>query len=203
MKKIVVVSVMVFVVISFPTIVGVAGDRNDAETGKRSHLRLVLSGNYLAPGDPNFKEFYSSGVIFPELRMGYHMTDNIYVWAGYGFFTVTGESAELSLELKSRQGFFSGGIGYAFGNSSRWSFIGELGLFSCSYKEELGDGINIFKGSAIGFSIKNGLVYRLSQLFFLEFTLGYASASETIGDETDTQFKLGGFRTGLGIGVRW
>lgn len=199
MKKTAVITAVALIFVYLFTINGFAGDVN--ETGKKMRLRLVVSGNYLAPGDPNFKEFYSSGVVFPEVRAGYLISESIYIWAGYGMFTANGQSAELKIDLKSTQGFFSGGIGYTFGNSSKWRFIGELGLFSASYKEELGDGIDIFDGSAIGFTIKNGLVYRLSQRFFLEFTLGYNTATDRIDDETD--FKQGGFRTGIGIGVRF
>ncbi|MCP5108112.1 MAG: hypothetical protein GY950_32290 [bacterium] len=157
---------------------------------------ITISGNYLAPADTGFKDIYSSGIFYPELKVGYKIARKVYVWVGYGFFSATGETPVLLREAKAKQYFLSGGLGYMFNISRKLDYMGELGVLSVRYEEEsLGEKLT---DSAIGIRIKNGLIYRLNRTFFLEISLGYLTASDTI---ENFSIKLGGLRTGLGLGV--
>lgn len=171
---------------------GFAGNAGDQ--GKR--LMVGITGNFLVPADENFKKVYSNGVLYPELQARYKILRGFYLWAGYGFVSVTGETPVLKLEAKSIQHFLSGGIGYMFHLSSKFDYMSEMGIFNASYKEEtLGEE---FSDSAIGFRIKNGLIYRLGRSFYVEVSLGYLTASDIVDD---ISIKLGGFRTGIGLGA--
>ncbi len=167
---------------------------NPGDQGKR--LMIGITGNYLVPADANFKKIYSNGVFYPELQARYKILRGFYLWAGYGFVSVTGETPVLKMEAKSTQHFLSAGIGYKFHLSSRFDYVSEMGVFNASYKEEtLGEKLS---DSAIGFRIKNGLLYRLNRTFYVEVSLGYLTASDVVDD---ISIKLGGFRTGIGLGA--
>jgi opacity protein-like surface antigen len=77
----------------------------------------------------------------------------------------------------------------------------EAGVFNVKYKEEaMGEE---FSDSAAGFRVDGGLVFNVTKKFFVEVSLGYLTASDTVIDDGEEySIKLGGFRTGAGIGIR-
>ncbi len=184
-KKSIILLIMLSLLLS---VNGVAGDR----------FRLSVRGNYLAPADTNFKDIYGSGVLFPGMKAEFAFYKNLYAWADAGFFSITGTTPVLQWDAKSNQTFFAGGAGYTAKVSGKLSYKFELGLLHVSYKEEsMGETLN---DSSVGFKIGGGLVYDLGKLFFGEFFLGYSTASDTIDD---VPIKLGGFHSGVGIGVKF
>lgn len=165
---------------------GFAGDR----------LTVVVSGNYLAPWDKDFKDFYGKGHLYPEVKAGFKIFRRLYLWAGYGLFSVKGETAVLNLEAKSTQNFLSGGVGYLFNLGPKIDYKGEAGVVRVGYKEEaMGEEAS---DSALGFRLDNALVYHLSRTFSVEISVGFLTASDTLND---LPVKLGGFKTGIGLGV--
>jgi hypothetical protein len=157
---------------------------------------IAASGNLLMPADGGYKDVYGSSVFFPELKLGYRFLNKGYIWASAGFFSKEGETLKLSLPTESSQTLISFGGGYTFDISEKVGFNAELGLVSFSYKEEALD-IEA-SDSAIGIVLNGILVYNLSDKIFLQAIFGYAHASDTI-DEVN--IKLGGFKSGIGVGV--
>lgn len=173
-----------------------AGEDRDADTGGR--LMVVVSGTFLWPVDDVFRTIYSKGVVYPGLKAGYRISGGVYLWAGYRFFSLKGETPVLRLETKSTQHFLSAGLGYLFHITPKLDYIGELGIFNGSYREEsMGEELS---GSAPGLMLNNGLLFHVNRTFYVELSLGYLTASDTVGD---VKIKLGGLHTGLGLGVRF
>jgi hypothetical protein len=157
---------------------------------------VTASVNYMATADDHFKEFYGGGHLFTELKAGVNVARQLYLWAGFGFLSASGTTPVLQLDAKASQRFLSAGLGYRFKLSPKFRYKAEAGIFLVNYKEEaMGDEIS---DSAVGFRLDNALVYQLSPLFSIEFSLGFLTASDSIEDEP---VRLGGFKTGIGVGV--
>ncbi len=157
-----------------------------------------ISGNYLLPSDKNFKNIYGKGLFYPELKAGVKVFKGLYLWVGYGVFSVSGTTPVLGREAKSDQKFLSGGAGYILHITKKFDYKIELGLFQASYKEKsMGEELS---DSAIGFRIDGGVIFNLGRIFYVEISLGYLEASDTI---ENFAVKLGGFRTGIGLGLKF
>lgn len=159
---------------------------------------ITLSGNYLVPSDENYKEIYSEGKFFPEVKAGFKVFKDIYIWTGYGYLTAKGTTVStLALDAESSQHFLSFGAGYIKNISKPVGIKIELGGFSVKYEEDSMD-TNV-SGSVLGFRIEGGLVFNISKTIFTELTLGYLNASDTVEEST---IKFGGFKTGIGLGIK-
>jgi len=74
----------------------------------------------------------------------------------------------------------------------------EAGLVNFDYKEEaLGETAS---GSTMGFSVGGTLFCALGKLFVLEAEAAYLYGKDTV---SGTPIKLGGFRGGFGLGLRF
>lgn len=186
MKKGILIS---FLVLSFIVPISAAGG-----------FSVSFTGNYLTPADEGYKDVYGSGKFFPELKLGYKVFNGIYLWTGFGLLSATGETLELKLEAKSNQNFMSFGVGYNKDFSPKFGSKIEVGAVYISYKEESME--TEVTGSAFGFRIDAGFVYNITRTFFTEVVGGYISAGDKV-EEYDADLKLGGFKAGVGIGVRF
>lgn len=163
---------------------------------------ISFTGNYLNPSDDYYKETYSSGVFYPELKLGYEIAGNFSLWAGFGIISKNGATPELKAEAKSSQKLMSFGVGYNGDFSKKLGYKVELGAVYFSYKEEAME-VEV-TGSAFGFRTDMGIVFNISGTFFAEIIAGYISASDTVtlaGEDVD--IKLGGYKGGIGIGIRF
>ena len=165
---------------------GFAGDR----------LMVAASASYMSPGDEDFKNFYGKGQFYPELKVGFKVSQRFYLWAGYGWFSAKETTPVLNLEAKAKQQFLSAGLGYLFKISSKFNYNVEAGLFFVNYKEEaLGAEIS---DSTTGFRLDNGVRFYMNQRLFVEISLAFLTASDVIENRS---IKLGGSKTGIGLGV--
>ena len=159
---------------------------------------VTAAGSFLMPSDKNYKEIYGKGKFYPEIKAGYKIYRDFYIWAGYGFFSARGTTIPtLNEEAESSQNFLSLGAGYSKKITNRLEYKLELGAFSVSYKEEAME--EKVTGSALGFRLEGGIVFDLIKTFFAEMTIGYLKASDTV---EGISIKLGGFKIGIGFGVR-
>jgi hypothetical protein len=165
---------------------GFAGDR----------FMVAASANFISPGDEEFRNFYGKGQFYPELKAGFKVSGRFYLWTGYGWFSAKGTTPVLNLEAKAKQQFLFAGLGYLFKISSKFDYNVEVGLFLVSYKEEA-LGIEI-SDSAVGLRLDNGVTFYINQRLFIEISLAFLTASDTIENRS---LKLGGFKTGIGLGV--
>jgi len=159
-------------------------------------FQVSLTGYYLVPADANYKNIYGNDVLSPELQVGYRFSENWYGFAGYGFFSKSGETPILKEPTKSRQSFISLGAGYMGKFSEKFGYFTQAGACMFHYQEEaLGETI---KDSTVGFRLGGGIRYHLTQKLFLQGTLGYLYGSDTVNE---TKIKLGGLQAGIGIGL--
>ena len=183
MRKIVLVSliIMVFCVSGF----------------SEKRAMVSLTGNYLNPSDSGYKEIYGNSVFYPEIKAGFKLYKDFYIWAGYGFFSKKGTTTELEQEAESTQHYVSFGIGYDGKISESFGYKAELGLLSASYKEEAMD--EEITGSSIGYAVEAGVLCKILSSFFVKVSAGYTGASDEAGS---VDIQLGGFKAGIGIEAR-
>jgi len=161
-----------------------------------SRFMVSVSGNLLMPSDEDFKVIYSSSVIYPEVKAGLKIYDNLYAWSAYGFFKKDGVTPVLDIEVTSTQNFLSFGAGYLVKLTEKLSLDIAAGLASISYKEEA-MGIEI-SGSKMGFQADAGICLTLWEGFFTILHAGYIGAKDTVNS---LEVNLGGIQFGIGIGI--
>lgn len=150
------------------------------------------------PSDKDYKEIYGKSVFYPEFKAGIKTFGDFYIWAGYGFLSESGTTRVLEMEAKSKQHYISFGIGYIRNIIKEIGFKVEIGGFNVSYKEEAMD--EEITDSAFGFRADGGIIFNLSKYVFIETSAGYLTASDTIEDKS---IKLGGFKAGISIGLKF
>ncbi len=167
------------------------------------NLLVSFTGNYLVPADEGFKATYGSGVFYPEMKLAYLLSPNFSLWAGFGMLKASGTTTgELQEEAKSTQHFLSFGADYHGNISGKMDYKVELGVLHVCYKEE-SMGLEL-SDSAFGFRAGAGIIYNMSAHFFSEILLGYLYAKDTVAaDLGDVSLKLGGFKGGVGFGIRF
>ena len=167
-----------------------------AQAGESFHIRFT--GNLLMPADSGYKDVYGKSLFYPELKAGYALSADFYVWAGYGFVNKKGETPVLKLEAESTQSFVSLGLGYGGPVSDALGCFVELGLVNAYYKEEaMGEKES---GSVLGFRADLGLTYTVASPLFISLEAGYISTSKKVNSVT---IKPGGLKAGVGLGVRF
>lgn len=184
MKKIILFAIVMVLFVSC----GWAADKFLAE----------LTGSYMVPNDSAFKNVYGKGGFVPEIRLQYNLGPSFYIWGGAGIFSKKGLTPQLQRDAKSSQIFLSLGGGYNAKLSDKMNLRVGPGLVLVSYKEKIADSEQ--SGSRLGLRADADLLYSLGNKFLAGITVGYATASATI---EDVSFKMGGFKIGAGIGVRF
>ena len=158
---------------------------------------VSVTGNYLMSSDSGFKDIYGNGHIYPEIKAGIKIFKSFYFWAGYGFLSASGQTLEyMEEEASTTQQFLSAGVGYKI--PGKLGIKVETGLFNVHWKEEAMDEEN--SGSAIGFRFDSSILFGIGKSFFFEITAGYLHASDSVDD---ISIKLGGFKGGIGIGIKF
>jgi hypothetical protein len=166
------------------------------EPGERFFLGIWAG--YFSQSDSDFREVYGSGGLCPELKAGIKVYKNLYLWCGYGYFSIKGETLVFEEETTFTQHFLSLGPGFRVKLTPAMSFVGEIGIYQVRYKEEaLGEELS---GTAQGFRLNLGMMLSISRNFFANISVSNLWASEKI---EGVSFKLGGFKPGIGIGVRF
>ena len=173
-------------------------------TGFTNHrFSISVMGNYLSSADEGFEEFYGKSQFYPEVKLGVKIFKGFYLWGGFGFLSARGETEPmLQEETKWTQKFVSFGGGYKAKLSRAIAANLRLGLVFTKYKEEALE-LELDE-SASGFIVSGGLIFHLGSIFFTELEIGYLSVSdEIIYDDIVNTIDLGGFKAGIGIGIRF
>lgn len=162
------------------------------------NIQVRLSGGILLPGDSAYRDIYGKTAFLPELKAGLALSGSLYLWAGYGLVSKKGETAVLKSEAKSTQHFISAGAGTRGAISDKLEWMAEAGLLIAAYREEAMGATAT--GSAWGGVAGAGLAWRLGEALFLTAEAGYLFSSDKVEGKT---IKPGGFKAGLGLGVRF
>jgi hypothetical protein len=162
------------------------------------NLSLALTASYLGKADGGFKEVYGAGGVLPGLRFEAAVWKGLSLYGAYGYFGKTGATPVLKQEAKTRQHFLAAGAAWRGALAPRLDWTVYTGLLYVIYNEEaLGETIT---GSAPGVEIGASLDCKISPRLFLFPFAAYMLASDTV---MGNAIKLGGFKAGLGAGIRF
>lgn len=173
-------------------------------TAYSQSIFVEADANFLFPADVNFKDGYKSTVFMPFFKGGFKFTKNIYIFAGYGFFSLDGELVKVKSKTESNQNNLIFGAGYEGDLSEQFHYRLELGGSVLSYEEKAFTLKRAIDGSKFALYFGGGFVYDFSKNFYACFNLSYSQAKENYSDDyADVSFKLGGMNTGIGLGLRF
>ena len=169
-----------------------------------SRIFLSLGANLIQPADAAYKDIYGSHVLYPEGALSIRTVGGLCVMGSYGQFVRNGTTPDLGLATKSKQGYFTAGLGYLQRVSSFLCVQGGAGVASISFREEALD--TVVSGSKMGFMMEAG-AYLMpeAQNFFLGLKVGYLSAnvSDVSTEIAGAQpVKLGGFKVCVCVGIQ-
>ncbi len=167
---------------------------------RAASARVFVNVNvgYLMSVDEDFKTVYGTGSIFPQVKVGFRLARNFYIWGGYGTVSANGTVPEVNSDAKTSQNFLSVGLKYSGNLSGKLGYKLEAGAVNISYREEALE-LEI-KDSANGFAVELGLLFNMKKRLYTELSAGFISATDVV---LNKKIKLGGFKTGLGVGVRF
>ena len=157
-----------------------------------------LSGSYLLPNDASFKDVYGQGGFVPEIRLHYDLTSSFYIWGGAGIFSKNGLTPQTQKDAESRQIYLSLGGGTMVKLSEKIHLRVGPGVMLVAYKEEIGEDKQ--SGSCLGLRADADLLYSFADKFLAGITIGYMTASATV---EEVSFKMGGFKIGAAVGMRF
>jgi tetratricopeptide (TPR) repeat protein len=163
-----------------------------------SRFFVNVNVGYLMSIDEDFKTVYGNGSVFPQVKAGFRIARNFYIWGGYGTVSATGTVPEVNSDAKTSQNFLSVGLKYSRDFSGKLGFKLEAAAVNISYTEEALE-LEI-KDSAKGFGVELGLLFNMKKRLYTEVSAGFISATDLV---LNKKIKLGGFKTGLGVGVRF
>jgi hypothetical protein len=165
---------------------------------KSWRLELAMTG--MIPNDAGFRNVYGQTLLAPRLELGYTLTADLGIWAGFSLLSKDGTGPLSELPSRSTQQYLSLGVFYLVEISDRLALRLAAGPMLGWYKEEAG-GFSA-SGSAIGFDANAALDWSLSGAFNIAVLLGYESVSAT-NDEFASNFTLGGIWAGIGVAMRF
>ena len=166
-------------------------------TFPKDRFTISLIDNILLSFDKNFREIYTNGAFFPELKIEYRTYKNIFIYSAIGFHKK--ETEIFSIRSKSKHTIFSFGGSYNWETSDKFSYKGGFGFFYILYNGKIQN--NKTTDSGFGFRIDLDIIYYISKSFFAKASIGYLCALNEINDINNILITPGGFKLGLGIGV--
>lgn len=172
--------------------------QSETKKSGRNKFFVMLSTGYLFSLDSNYKKIYGNSSILPQIKVGFKISENFYMWTGYGGVKGKGLILEIGTNAESAQNFFALGFKYTRFFPKRLGYKLDVSTVKVSYSEKALD--TKVKGSALGYNFEAGLVYNLGRCLFTEFYVGYLYASKLVLNKMIT---LGGFGAGLGLGMKF
>lgn len=173
-------------------------DSFDFRAEKKWRFFADLSGNVLSHAEPRFADIYSGGVLELEVTAGCNIFTPVYIWTGYSIFSSSGQSAFFNEPAKWTQEQISLGVGCRVNLSMILDVRVEAGMIYVMYQEEAFSQQK--KGNAPGFRFNTAGIYKLNSLLYGKLNVSYLWARDTVAG---LGIKLGGIKTGLGIGMRF
>ena len=161
-------------------------------------LSAALTFSYIGMADSGFREVYGAGGFMPGLRLEAALGGSVSIYAAYGYFTQKGETPLMGHECDSTQHHAAAGAAWRRSLSPKLDGFLHAGLAYVRYSEKAMD--EEISGGALGAEAGAGLDFKISSRLFVQPFVSYLYAGDTVDG---AKVKLGGFRAGLGLGVRW
>ncbi len=163
---------------------------------------LSAGAGLLAPRDTEFKEFYGTTLIGPELRLGLRLYRGFHVLLGVGYFPGSTIIPVIEEKASVSQILVPVGIGWETGRGRRFQGAFHAALLLARFSEKA-MGATASK-MALGFDVGAGLRYYLKRALYLELAAAYAGAATSVKTEArEVDIELGGLCLGLRLGIRF
>jgi hypothetical protein len=182
---------------------------------------LTLYGDGLNLPANSFTGQSSQGKVFPEIKMAFIVSRNLYLWAGYGFFPLRDSwedwsskgafAKDVSVERTLTKRILSFGFGYLIGflEQGQLALRPEIGV--CWIVNSIGKDFSAIgsgglirsetaRQSAIGLRGDLSFAYGLYRNIFAELSGGYMYAADKVGSVRNN---LGGFHLAAGLGINF
>jgi hypothetical protein len=161
-------------------------------------LRLTATADFLSVQDSGFKSLYGSSAVMPELAISLKVVKDFRLRLAGSTFKKTG-TVEGPFEdtCESTQTFVYLAPEWEHKLNKRLALAIHAGGMYVSYKETAFD--ESVSDNAIGFDAGAGLYVGFGSRLLGCLTIGYCQASDTVND---VDIKLGGFKAGIGLGIR-
>lgn len=184
-------------------------------------LTFTVYGNYFSVADSAFKDKYKSSAFFPEAKATLSFSGNLYLWASYGMFsadytwTEWSSKAVITADVAGKsvvdKRIMAGGLGFFMGYLDKSQFGVRFELGACSIINDIEDTKTIIssnafvssvqdKQSGVGIRANLGITFGLTKNLFSEVAFGYLWAMDKVNDNS---INLGGFRSSVGLGLRF
>jgi hypothetical protein len=186
----------------------------------RGKAILNLYGTTLSVAANSFTNQDSRYKVFPEIKVAYPISGNLYLWASHGYAPLRDSwkswdkkssfTEDITVERTVAKRVVAGGCGFFIGyfEPGQFALRVEAGLCSIANAIDLEVSaidteqlIRTVSARQSGLGARGGLAftYGLYKNIFAEASLGYMYAAETIDS---VRSKLGGFNLALGLGIQ-
>lgn len=171
----------------------------------QNRLFVSLGASVIRPADEAYRSLYGNQALYPEVTFAVRLVKGLVVSSSFGQFTKKGTTPDLELETKSKQGYFSIGLGYLQRISGYFCVEGVAGAAALSFREDALD--TQIKGQQWGPLAEAGIFYMPEEGggLFLGLKFGYVGATvkDIASDIAGTQpVKLGGMKLALCVGIQ-
>jgi hypothetical protein len=163
------------------------------------NFALLVEMNHMVPADESYRELYGFSAFLPGVRAEVKINRSNFAWGEFSFLTETGTTkGEMNEPIEADHFFIGFGGGFRIKLSQKSNLDLRYGGVFISYKEKA------FQEEVSGdtFGLELGIDYRvrvLSRVFVDLYAAYITGKSKT--EESKISITLGGFKTGIGIGV--
>lgn len=156
--------------------------------------------NYYTVTDSIYKDIYGSGNLMFGGSLSYEVLKKLEIRAEANYFKQKGEMTISQEDITLTIMPIVLGARIRFIELNKLSFYLGAGIDFYSYKEELPDRFEDVSESTTGYHLEAGTYLNIFQRVYLDVNFRYIKADTKLFDET---IKLGGIRTGIGIGLQF
>ena len=154
----------------------------------------TVTANLFSHHDKNYKDIYGDFLFAPEIKFSLNLFSGFYAWSSVLYVPAKWELKAYNITAKSRQLFYSVGLGDQVRFSERIRGHFEIGVMLMQYREEVASEVQT--GSDFGMRFNAGLNYRILDRLFACMTISYLKGASTIGDK---EIQLGGLKSSIGF----
>jgi len=160
-------------------------------------FRVEVKGSYFSSENSIFRDVYGSAAKF-GLEGGLDIAKNVSVFAGLDYLHKSGGLTVTEEETRVWITPLSVGVRYEIPAGNKLRFHVGAGIQEVFFKEEAS--LGTVKENALGFIVKGGGVYRLTDAIGIDLFLAWSTCQMT---HEGLDFKVGGLDLGAGIEIRF
>jgi hypothetical protein len=160
-------------------------------------FRIEVKGSCFSSENAIFRDVYGSAAKF-GLEGGVDIARNVSLWAGLDYLRRSGGLTVSEEETRVWLTPLTLGVRYEIPAGKKLRFHVGAGIQEVFFKEEAS--LGTVKENALGFIVKGGGMYRLTNAVGVDLFLAWSTCRMTHGD---VEFKVGGLDLGAGVEIRF